>query len=55
LCDQLRAGSRLREKALKFDLGTDTEFEGMAKAWEKWAKQDDASLAMLHGEILVQK
>jgi len=54
LCDQLRGGS-LREKALKFGLGSENEFEEMAKAWEEWAKRDDASLAMLHGEILVQK
>ncbi|RDL38344.1 uncharacterized protein BP5553_02684 [Venustampulla echinocandica] len=54
LCDQLRGGS-LREKALKFGLGTKNDFEEMAKAWEEWAKRDDASLAMLHGEILVQK
>ncbi|KAF2112714.1 methylase [Lophiotrema nucula] len=55
LCDQLRGGSRLREKALKFGLGAEDDFEEMAKAWEEWAKRDDASLAMLHGEILVQK
>ncbi|KIW68765.1 hypothetical protein PV04_04687 [Phialophora macrospora] len=54
LCDQLRGGS-LRAKALKFGLGTEDELEEMAKAWEEWAKRDDASLAMLHGEILVQK
>ena len=54
LCDQLRGGS-LREKALKFGLGTENDLEEMAKAWEEWAKKDDASLAMLHGEILVQK
>jgi len=54
LCDQLRGGS-LREKALKFGLGTENDFEEMAKALEEWAKRDDASLAMLHGEILVQK
>lgn len=54
LCDQLRGGS-LREKALKFGLGSENDFEEMAKAWEEWAKRDDASLAMLHGEILVQK
>jgi len=54
LCDQLRGGS-LREKALKFGLGTESDFEKMAKTWEEWAKRDDASLAMLHGEILVQK
>jgi len=54
LCDQLRGGS-LREKALKFGLGTENDLKEMAKAWEEWAKRDDASLAMLHGEILVQK
>ena len=56
LCSQLRVNSsRLRETALKFGLGTEDELEGMAKAWEEWAKRDDANLAMLHGEILVQK
>jgi SAM-dependent methyltransferase len=54
LCDQLRGGS-LREKALKFGLGTENDLEEMAKALEEWAKRDDASLAMLHGEILVEK
>ena len=54
LCDQLRGGS-LREKALKFGLGTESDFEEMAKALEEWAKRDDASLAMLQGEILIQK
>ncbi|KAJ9607410.1 hypothetical protein H2200_008483 [Cladophialophora chaetospira] len=54
LCDQLRGGS-LRERALKFNLGTENELEEIAKTWEEWAKRDDASLAMLHGEILVQK
>jgi SAM-dependent methyltransferase len=54
LCSQLRGGA-LREKALKFGLGTENDLEEMAKAWEEWEKRDDASLAMLHGEILVQK
>jgi SAM-dependent methyltransferase len=54
LCDQLRGGG-LRDKALKFGLGTENDFEEMAQAWEEWVKRDDASLAMLHGEILVQK
>ena len=54
LCDQLRRGS-LREKALRLGLGTENDLEEMAKAWEEWAKRDDASLALLHGEILVQK
>ncbi|EOO01188.1 putative coq5 family methyltransferase protein [Phaeoacremonium minimum UCRPA7] len=55
LCDQLRGGARLREKAVKFGLGTEIDFEEMIQAWKEWAKSDDASLAMLHGEILVQK
>ncbi|KIW33620.1 uncharacterized protein PV07_00456 [Cladophialophora immunda] len=54
LCDQLRGGS-MRAKALKFGLGSEDDFEQMAAAWEEWAKRDDASLAMLNGEILVQK
>ncbi|KAE8452250.1 hypothetical protein EG329_000950 [Mollisiaceae sp. DMI_Dod_QoI] len=54
LCDQLRGGG-LREKALKFSLGTEDDFEEMAKAWEEWAKRDDGTLAMLQGEILVEK
>lgn len=45
----------MREKALKFGLGAGNHFEEMAKGLEKWAKRDDASLAMLHGEILVEK
>lgn len=54
LCTQLRGGG-LREKAQRFGLGTEDELEEMAKAWEEWAKRDDAILAMLHGEILIQK
>ena len=54
LRDQLRGGS-LREKAIKFGLGSKDDFEAMAKAWDEWAKRDDATLAMLQGEILIQK
>ncbi|KAI9662378.1 MAG: hypothetical protein M1821_008545 [Bathelium mastoideum] len=56
LCDQLRGGG-LREKALKLGLATEDgeDFEEMAKAWEEWAGSDNASLAMMHGEILIQK
>jgi hypothetical protein len=54
LSDQLRGGS-LRAKALKFSLGTENDFEDMAQAWEEWATKDDASLAMLQGEIIITK
>ena len=54
LCDSLRGGP-LSAKALKFGLGNEEEFEEMAKAWEEWAGRDDATLAMLQGEIIVEK
>ncbi|EPS41314.1 hypothetical protein H072_4806 [Dactylellina haptotyla CBS 200.50] len=54
LCQQLRGGG-LREKARKFDTGNEEEFEEMAKAWEEWADTEDATLASIHGEILIQK
>lgn len=54
LCVPLRSGS-LRDRALAAGLGTEHEFEEMAMSWERWAKTDDASLAMLNGEILIQK
>lgn len=54
LCSTLRKGA-LREKALKFDLATENDLEEMAKAWEEWAEKDEAILAMLQAEILIQK
>ncbi|KAK7185259.1 hypothetical protein DPSP01_000900 [Paraphaeosphaeria sporulosa] len=54
LCEQLRGGG-LRAKAMKFELGEDEDFEEMAKAWEEWAERDNSSLAMLQGQILIQK
>ena len=50
----IRSG-RLRDAGLKAGLTTEHDLEGMAKAWEEWAEKDDASIAMLHGEILMQK
>jgi hypothetical protein len=48
-------GGRLREVGLKSGLVTENDLEEMAKAWEEWAGRDDASLAMMHGEILIQR
>jgi hypothetical protein len=48
-------GGRLREVGLKSGLVTENDLEEMAKAWEEWAERDDASLAMMHGEILIQR
>ena len=48
-------GGRLREKAIKSGLYTEDDLDQMSMAWEMWMKKDDASVAMLHGEILIQK
>ena len=52
---QLLRGGRLREGGLTFRLATENDLEEMARAWEEWARREDSSLAMLHGEVLVQK
>ena len=54
LAARLRSGG-MGEAGLKSGLATEDELEEMATAWEEWAGRDDASLAMLHGEILIQK
>ena len=54
LCQQLRKGG-MREKALNSGISNENELEEMAQAWEEWAERDDACLAMLQGEMLVQK
>jgi hypothetical protein len=45
----------LRDKAIKLGLGTEEDVMSMADAWEEWARKDDASLAMINGEIIIQK
>jgi hypothetical protein len=54
LSGELRAGF-LRDKAIKLGLGTEEDVMSMADAWEEWAKVDDGSLAMINGEIVIQK
>lgn len=48
-------GGRMRENGLKSGLITENDLEEMAMAWEEWTEKDDASLAMMHGEILIQR
>lgn len=45
----------MREGGLKSELVTENELEEMARAWEEWAEIDDATLAMIQGEILIQR
>ncbi|KUJ16688.1 S-adenosyl-L-methionine-dependent methyltransferase [Mollisia scopiformis] len=46
---------RVHDLALKMGLATEDELVGMGKAWQEWQETDDATLGMLHGEILIQK
>jgi hypothetical protein len=53
LIDQVKGGP-LREKGVKLGITAENDLEEMAKDWEKWAGQVDSSVAMLHGEIIIQ-
>jgi hypothetical protein len=44
---------QLRELATK--LGSTTEdLDEIAKDWKEWTKRENASIAMMHGEIIIQ-
>ncbi|KAE8447220.1 hypothetical protein EG329_011051 [Mollisiaceae sp. DMI_Dod_QoI] len=48
-------GGKIRNAALAAGWVTEEDLEEMAKAWEEWEETDEASLGMMHGEILIQK
>ena len=48
-------GSQMRKAGLETGLITEDDVDEMAKSWEEWQERDDASLGMIHGEILIQK
>ncbi|KAI1609009.1 S-adenosyl-L-methionine-dependent methyltransferase [Exophiala viscosa] len=48
-------GGRMRAAILAKGLAEEAEIDEMAEAWEDWATQDDAILAMMQGEIIIQK
>ena len=54
LIDRVKGGP-LHEKGVKAGLTSENDLEEMAKDWEKWAGQIDSSVAVLHGEIIIQK
>ncbi|RYP46595.1 hypothetical protein DL768_007217 [Monosporascus sp. mg162] len=54
MAERIRSGE-MRKKAIELGLITDSDVEEMAAGWEAWAERDDASLGMMHGEILIQK
>jgi hypothetical protein len=49
------SGSLLRYIGLKAGFATEEDLQEMSRAWEEWAEREDSTLAMIHGEILIQK
>lgn len=55
MAERIRHGE-MRKKGVEIGLITnDDQVEEMASAWQEWAQRDDASLGMMHGEIIIQK
>ena len=55
MSERIRHGE-MRKKALELGVITeDEQVEEMAKAWQEWAETDEATLGMMHGELLIQK
>jgi hypothetical protein len=48
-------GGRIRERGLESELVTENDLEEMARAWGEWVDKEDATLAMIQGEILIQR
>lgn len=46
---------RFRDCALDNGLVTEDEIEEMASGWETWKDREDASVAMMHCEIVIWK
>jgi hypothetical protein len=47
-------GGPARQGALAAGLVTAESLDEMGKAWDEWAEKDEASLGMMHGEVLIQ-
>lgn len=45
----------MREKAVKMGIATGEEMDGMAEAWEEWARMDESTLGIMNGEVIVTK
>lgn len=48
-------GGGVGEIAKKMGLASGSDLEEVAVAWEGWAEREDSSLAMIHGEIFIEK
>lgn len=51
---ELVRGGRMRGVALDAKLATEDELEEMARDWDEWWAKEDASLAMMQGEVVIQ-
>lgn len=55
MVERIRHGG-MRKKGVEIGLiTTDEQVEETAAAWEEWALRDDATLGMMHGEIIIRK
>ena len=43
------------DMGLKLELTTEDDLARMATDWGEWASRDDATLSMVHTEIIIQK
>lgn len=48
-------GGMVGEIAKKTGLASGNDLDEMASAWEYWATREDSSLAMIHGEVVIEK
>ena len=54
IVNQIEVG-RLRQVGIDTGLTTANDLDEMAKAWEEWKLSPEATLGMIHGEILIHK
>lgn len=53
MAERARKGP-MRQKAVVMGLATERDMDDMARAWEEWIRTEDATLGMMHGEVLIQ-
>lgn len=47
--------NRWRQAGLKAGIATEHDLDEMAHAWSEWAESDRSSLAMIQGQVIIQK
>jgi DNA-binding transcriptional regulator of glucitol operon len=54
MIERLKQG-QMRSKALELGLFTQAELDAMVDAWEQWRHQQDASMGLSNGELIIHK